>query len=642
MAFTNNLPAVIQHSLLTDYDTHLFRSGTHYKLYEKLGAHLLTVEEQGGVQFGVWAPNATKVTVIGDFNGWHPTSHTLYPEKNGSGIWEGFIPEMVKGSIYKYRITAYNGKIYEKADPFACAWEIPPRTSSVIWDLDYKWKDKKWLKKRKKKDLNSPISIYEMHFSSWRHVIEEKNRPLTYLEMAEVLPDYLNELEFTHVEFMPLLEHPYDGSWGYQLVGYFAPTSRFGTPQDFMFLVDTLHQAGIGVIMDWVPSHFPYDAHGLGVFDGTHLFEHADPRKGFHPDWKTYIFNYGRKEVCSFLISSAMFWIDKMHMDGLRVDAVASMLYLDYSRDHGQWIPNKYGGNENLEAAEFLKACNIAIYSEHPDVHIIAEESTSWPGVSHPVYNGGLGFGMKWMMGWMHDTLNYFQKPPIYRSFHQDDLTFSMVYAFSENFMLPFSHDEVVHGKGSLLSRMPGKEKEQFANLRLMYAYMFTHPGSKLLFMGSEFAQKREWNYQMSLDWHLLNNEKNKGVQNLIKDLNHLYKTEPALHENQFTPECFEWLDLSDNTNCVISYLRKTKKEFLVIIANLTPKAHSNYQIGIPKNGIYTEIFNSDDLKYGGTGFVNQSLTATTEKFHKQSCSIKLNLPPLGMIILKLASTTKD
>ena len=550
------------HSLFTDFDIALFKAGKHFRLYEKLGAHLTEVNGVKGVYFAVWAPAARSVSVVGDFNYWIQGEHQLFVRWDASGIWEGFIPNIDKGTKYKYKIQSNNnGIITEKADPFALYCQKPPETASVIWDLEYKWKDKKWMDSRKDKNgLDKPYSVYEVHLGSWKRNLEQ-DRSLTYLELAEDLVKYVKETGFTHVEFMPIMEYPYDPSWGYQLIGYFAPTSRFGKPQDFMFLVDKLHQAGIGVILDWVPSHFPDDAHGLGFFDGSNLYEHPDRRKGYHPDWNSYIFNYKRGEVKSFLISSARFWCDQFHIDGLRVDAVSSMLRLDYSREEGAWEPNEFGGNGNLEAIEFIKDLNITLYRDFPAIQTIAEEASDWPGISQPVFMDGLGFGMKWMMGWMHDTLQYFKRESIYRKYHQNDLTFSMTYAFSENFMLPLSHDEVVYGKKSILGRMTGDEWQQFANLRLLYGYMFTHPGTNLLFMGSEFGQRAEWKFDGSLDWHLLNYGYHDGIKKCITDLNEMYKTYPALFEKQFTAEGFEWINYSDHQNAVLSYIRKGKNE---------------------------------------------------------------------------------
>ncbi len=627
------------HSLFTDFDIDLFKAGKHFRLYEKLGAHLIEVDGVKGVYFAVWAPSARSVSVVGDFNYWIQGEHNLQVRWDSSGIWEGFIPGVEKGSSYKYKIQSNNnGIITEKADPFAFYCEKPPHTASVIWDLDYKWKDKNWMETRKDHNgLDKPYSVYEVHLGSWKRHAEE-NRFLTYLEFAEDLVKYVKETGFTHVEFMPIMEYPYDPSWGYQLVGYFAPTSRFGTPQDFMVLVDKLHQAGIGVILDWVPSHFPDDAHGLGFFDGSNLFEHPDRRKGYHPDWKSLVFNYGRNEVRSFLISNAIFWLQQYHADALRVDAVASMLYLDYSREDGEWEPNVYGGRENLDTISFLKDFNEAVYSTFEGVQTIAEESTSFPMVSRPTSMGGLGFGMKWMMGWMHDTLDYFQKETVYRKYHQNELTFSMTYAFSENFMLPLSHDEVVYGKHSIAGRMPGDEWQKFANLRLLYGYMFTHPGTKLLFMGSEFGQSAEWNFEGSLDWHLLQYPLHEGVKKTITDLNELYKTEPALHEKQFSPEGFEWINYSDHQNAVMTYIRKgnSPKEDIIVVCNFTQVVRENYRIGLPKKGKLKEIFNSDAEVYGGSGVKNATkLTVEASPYDGREYSIELLLPPLSVTVYK-------
>jgi 1,4-alpha-glucan branching enzyme len=627
-------------TLLTDFDVHLFRTGKHFKLYDKLGAHEAEFKGEKGTFFAVWAPNATAISVIGNFNYWQNGQHNLNPRWDESGIWEGFFPGVHKGEVYKYAIQSNTGEYLEKADPFAFYAEIPPRTASVVWDHTYTWKDQSWLKKRKDSEGKAkPYSVYEVHFGSWRRKPEDGNRSLTYAEMTKELVDYVKDTGFTHVEFLPMMEHPFFGSWGYQLTGYFAPTSRFGTPQEFMQLIDAFHQAGIGVILDWVPSHFPGDAHGLYRFDGTNLYEHADPRKGFHPDWSSYIYNYGRNEVRSFLISNAMFWLDRFHVDGLRVDAVASMLYLDYSRKAGEWIPNEHGGNENLEAISFLKEFNEVVYGAHPDVVTIAEESTAWPGVSRPTYLGGLGFGQKWMMGWMHDTLRYFKDDPIYRKYHQNEITFSIMYAFTENFMLPLSHDEVVHGKGSLMGRMPGDEWKRFANLRLMYTYMFAHPGTKLLFMGGEFGQTSEWNHDSSLDWHLLNYDLHKGVLNLMRDLNAFYKAQPALYQFSFSERGFEWVDYSDSENSVMIFMRKgeMKEDALIVVCNFTPEVRHQYRIGVPFRGTWKEVFSSDDLKYGGSGVLNVGLQYTSPvKYHGKDYSVALQLPPLGITVLKL------
>lgn len=630
---------VIPHSLFTDYDIELFKAGKHFRLYEKLGAHLLEVDGVKGVYFAVWAPAAKAVSVIGDFNYWIEGEHPLNIRWDSSGIWEGFIPNVQKGSTYKYKIHSHHNDIKtEKADPFAFRAEHPPKTASIVWDTEYQWKDTAWMKKRKQiNQLDKPFSVYEVHLGSWMHHGAE-NRPLNYLELAKELTDYIKKMNFTHVEFMPIMEYPYDPSWGYQLTGYFAPTSRFGKPADFALLIDELHKNEIGVILDWVPSHFPEDAHGLGFFDGSNLYEHPDKRKGYHPDWKSLIFNYGRNEVRAFLISNAMFWLDRYHADGLRVDAVASMLYLDYSREDGEWEPNEFGGRENLDAISFFKELNEAIYSNFEGVQTIAEESTSFPMVSKPTYLGGLGFGMKWMMGWMHDTLEYFKKEPIYRRHHQNDVTFSMTYAFTENFMLPLSHDEVVYGKQSILGRMPGDEWQRFANLRLLYSYMFTHPGSKLLFMGGEFGQAGEWNFQYSLDWHLLEYDFHQGIQQLVADLNAFYAKEPALHEKQFEVQGFEWIDYNDADNSVLSYIRKGNKEKddVVVVCNMTPVTRENYRIGIPKNGKYKLLFNSDKPAYQGSGYkVKQQYTAEDKPWQFRDYSLELNLPPLAMIALK-------
>ncbi len=628
------------YSLFTDFDIDLFKAGKHFRLFEKLGAHLLEVDGVKGVYFAVWAPSARSVSVVGDFNYWIQGEHKLQVRWDSSGIWEGFIPGIEKGSTYKYKIQSNNGGIItEKADPFALYCEKPPHTASVIWDLDYKWKDKKWMDTRKEhNDLDKPYSVYEVHLGSWKRNSEGKF--LTYLELAEDLVNYLKETGFTHVEFMPIMEYPYDPSWGYQLVGYFAPTSRFGKPQDFMLLVDKLHQAGIGVILDWVPSHFPDDAHGLGFFDGSNLFEHPDRRKGYHPDWKSLVFNYGRNEVRSFLISNAIFWLQHYHADALRVDAVASMLYLDYSRKDGEWEPNIYGGRENLDTISFLKEFNEAVYSSFEGVQTIAEESTSFPMVSRPTFAGGLGFGMKWMMGWMHDTLEYFQKETVYRKYHQNDLTFSMTYTFSENFMLPLSHDEVVYGKKSIAGRMPGDEWQKFANLRLLYGYMFMHPGTKLLFMGSEFGQSAEWNFEGSLDWHLLQYDFHEGIKKTITDLNALYKSQPALHEKQFSPEGFEWINYSDHQNAVMTFIRKGNKpeDNVIVVCNFTQVVRQNYRIGLPKKGKLNEIFNSDEVAYGGSGLKNpKKLTVEALPYDGRDYSIELLLPPLSVTVYKFA-----
>ncbi|MGV3459935.1 MAG: 1,4-alpha-glucan branching protein GlgB [Flavobacterium sp.] len=628
----------IPHSLFTDFDIELFKAGKHYRLYEKLGAHLTELDGQKGVYFAVWAPSAKAVSVVGDFNYWLEGEHALNVRWDGSGIWEGFVPGVDKGTRYKYKIHSHHNDIKtEKADPFAAYCEKPPQTASIVWDTHHKWKDARWMDNRRDKNgLDKPYSVYEVHLGSWRR--GEGDRFLTYIELADELVTYVKDMNFTHVEFMPVMEYPYDPSWGYQLVGYFAPTSRFGKPDDFMVLVDKLHQAGIGVILDWVPSHFPSDAHGLGFFDGTNLYEHPDIRKGYHPDWKSLIFNYGRNEVRSFLISNAVFWLDKYHIDGLRVDAVASMLYLDYSRNEGEWEPNIYGGRENLETISFLKELNEEVYKSFDGVQTIAEESTSFPMVSRPTYIGGLGFGMKWMMGWMHDTLEYFKKEAIYRKHHQNDLTFSMTYAFTENFMLPLSHDEVVYGKHSILGRMPGDEWQQFANLRLLYSFMFTHPGAKLLFMGGEFGQGAEWNFEQSLDWHLLDHHYHRGIKNLVRALNKLYKKQPALFEKQFTADGFEWINYGDSENSVLSFIRKgnNPEENLIIVCNMTPVIREKYRIGIPTEGKLKEIFNSDDDDFGGSGVKNKKMKTDSIPWNGRDFSAELTLPPLGVTVFGL------
>ncbi|MBT8252522.1 MAG: 1,4-alpha-glucan branching protein GlgB [Bacteroidia bacterium] len=630
---------VIAHSLFTDFDIDLFKGGKHYKLYEKFGSHIMTLDGVEGTYFAVWAPSAKMVSVVGDFNFWIEGEHKLNVRWDASGIWEGFIPNVGKGSTYKYKIQSHHNDIKtEKADPYARRCEHPPNTASIVWDPEYKWNDKDWMSSRKSHNaIDAPYSVYEVHPGSWKKHVEE-GRYLSYVELAEELVSYVKDMNFTHVEFMPIMEFPYDPSWGYQLTGYFAPTSRFGYPEEFKLMVDTFHQNGIGVILDWVPSHFPEDAHGLGFFDGTHLYEHPDKRKGYHPDWKSLIFNYGRNEVKSFLISNALFWLEEYHADGLRVDAVASMLFLDYSRDDGEWEPNQFGGRENLEAIAFLKEMNEAVYASYPDVQTIAEESTSFPMVSRPTFLGGLGFGMKWMMGWMHDTLQYFSKEPIYRKYHQNDLTFSMTYAFTENFMLPLSHDEVVYGKHSILGRMPGDEWQRFSNLRLLYSYMFTHPGTKLLFQGAEFGQGEEWNFQESLDWHLLQFKVHKGVQELVKDLNKFYRNEPALHQKQFSAEGFEWIDYNDAENSVLVYIRKgiKEKDDVIVICNMTPVSLDNYRIGLPRKGRLKEVFNSDLKKYNGTGQYRNKISASEKKkwqFREQS--LEIAIPPLGMVAFK-------
>jgi 1,4-alpha-glucan branching enzyme len=596
--------------------------------------------KENGAAFALWAPNAEHVSVTGDFNGWDRKSHTLNVRQDGSGIWEGFIPGIKKGDIYKYHIhSRYDNFQTDKGDPFAFYWEQPPKTASVVWDLDYKWNDSEWMANRNKHNsLNAPFSIYEVHLGSWKRPSNGSGEFLTYREIAHELADYVKNMGFTHVELLPITEHPFYGSWGYQTVGYFAPTSRYGTPQDFMYLIDYLHQNEIGVILDWVPSHFPSDEHGLAYFDGTHLFEHADPKMGFHPEWKSYIFNYSRNEVRAFLISSAIFWIEKYHVDAIRVDAVASMLYLDYARKEGEWIPNKYGGNENLDAINFIKRLNEAVYVSHPDVQMMAEESTAWPMVSRPTGIGGLGFGMKWNMGWMHDILKYFSKEPVYRKSHHNELTFSIWYAFSENFLLPLSHDEVVHGKGSLIGKMPGDEWQKHANLRILFGYMYGHPGKKLLFMGGEFAQMKEWNHDEGLEWSILQSPLHKGIQNWVKDLNHFYKKEPALYESDFSADGFEWIDFHDWEQSIISFIRKSKDtdEIILIACNCTPVPRYNYNVGVPRRGFWKEVLNSDAEMYGGSGCGNfGGIQAVKKPAHGRTHSLYLTLPPLGILFFK-------
>ncbi len=631
---------VLGPSLFSDHDIYLFKEGSHFKLFDKLGAHIMTVDGVLGAMFSVWAPNAERVSVVGDFNAWNPEAHPLGPRLDASGVWEGFIPGLVRGSMYKYHIVSrLDGQAAEKADPYAFFWEVPPRSASVVWDLDYAWTDGEWMARRgSHNSLQAPISIYEVHLGSWRRVPEENHRSLTYREIAPLLADYVKSMGFTHVELMPVMEHPFYGSWGYQTLGYFAPTSRYGTPQDFMFLVDHLHENGIGVVLDWVPSHFATDGHGLQTFDGSHLYEHMDPSKGFHPDWRSYVFNYGRNEVREFLISSAMLWLEKYHADGLRIDAVASMIYLDYSRKEGEWSPNVFGGRENLEALSFIRRFNEAVYGAFPDVQTVAEESTAWPMVTRPVYAGGLGFGMKWKMGWMNDTLQYFSKDPIFRKYYQNDLTFSMWYAYTENFMLPLSHDEVVHGKGSLLGKMPGYETDKYANLKCLFGFMYTHPGKKLLFMGGEFAQWREWVHEESLEWHALDYAAHKQVQLWVRDINDLYRKEPALHELDFDPAGFEWVDFNDADRSVISYLRKgnSTHDVILVVCNFTPVAHTDYRIGVPAPGAWREVLNSDAGEYGGSGQGNRGMVeARSEPSHGRGYSLSLVLPPLAVLVFK-------
>ncbi|HEV7716830.1 MAG TPA: 1,4-alpha-glucan branching protein GlgB, partial [Steroidobacteraceae bacterium] len=592
-----------------------------------------------GTDFAVWAPNAARVSVVGDFNGWRPDANPLEVRPDSSGIWAGFVLGVKPGALYKYHIESrVNGYTVQKSDPYAFHCERPPRTASVVWDLSYEWGDDEWMQRRARANaLDAPWSVYEVHLGSWRRVPDEHNRSLTYRELAHALGDYAVEMGFTHVELMPVMEHPFYGSWGYQITGYFAPTSRYGTPQDFMYLVDHLHRRGLGVILDWVPSHFPTDEHGLSYFDGTHLYEHEDPRKGFHPEWNSSIFNYGRAEVRNFLASNALFWLERYHIDGLRVDAVASMLYLDYARKPGEWIPNKFGGHENLEAVEFLKNLNQAVYRDHPATQTTAEESTSWPMVSRPTHLGGLGFGFKWNMGWMHDTLEYFQTNPIFRKYVQNKLTFGVWYAFTENFVLPISHDEVVHGKGSLIGKMHGDEWQQFAGLRLLYGYMWAHVGKKLLFMGCEFGQRREWQHDESLEWHVLQYPYHSGVRQWLQDLNRFYKETPALYQRDFAPDGFEWIDANDTEASTLSFLRKGNgpNDIVLVVCNFTPVPRDNFRVGVPRGGVWRERLNSDAREYGGGGIGNFGLVeASPLPAHGRNHSLTLRLPPLATLFL--------
>ena len=620
--------------MITDQDLYLFAEGTHARLHDRLGCHLLP---EGGADFAVWAPNAESVSVIGEWNQWDPQADPLVRHDDRSGLWHGRVPGVQRGQVYKYRVTG-PGRRYtaDKADPHGWATELPPATGSRAWTLEYDWSDADWMQTRAARNgLGAPISIYEVHPGSWRR---DNGRMLNYRELAHALAEYVSRMGFTHVELMPVTEHPFYGSWGYQTTGYFAPTARYGTPQDFMYFVDHLHQQGIGVLLDWVPSHFPTDEHGLQYFDGTHLYEHADPRQGFHPDWNSSIFNYGRGEVRSFLVSSALFWLEKYHLDGLRVDAVASMLYLDYGRKHDEWIPNRHGGKENLEAIQFLRTLNEAVYREHPDVMTVAEESTAWPQVSRPTSAGGLGFGMKWNMGWMHDTLAFMRDDPIHRKYHLGRLTFSLIYAFNENFVLPLSHDEVVHGKGSLLDKMPGDPWRKFANLRALLSLMWTHPGKKLLFMGGEFGQGREWTHEGELEWALTEQPAHGGVQRMVAELNAVMRREPALHEVDFSPEGFEWVEAHDADTTAIAFLRygRDGAEPLLVAVNLTPEPRTGYRLGVPRAGHWREIFNSDAQDYGGSGWGNLGgVDAQPAPSHGRAHSVELTLPPLSTVVLK-------
>ena len=624
---------------ISEFDLYLLAEGTHYRAYEKLGAHFAEKDGKRGVQFAVWAPNAKRVSIIGDFNNWNPNTAVMLPST--AGIWEGFVPDIAQGASYKYHIESrYRDYKVDKADPYGFAAEIRPQTASRVWNLEkYSWHDESWMKNRTNTNsLNSPLSFYEVHLGSWKRALDENNRWLTYRELAPLLADYVHDAGFTHIEFLPVMEHPFDGSWGYETLGYFAPTSRFGTPDDFMYLVDYLHQRGIGVVLDWVPAHFPKDEAGLGYFDGSHLYEHEDPRQGEHPDWNTFVFNYGRNEVQNFLISNALFWFDKYHVDGLRVDAVASMLYLDYGRREGQWIPNRFGGKENLDAIHFLRTLNEHVYGAYPDTMMIAEESTSWPQVSRPIYLGGLGFGLKWNMGWMHDVLNFMSQDPVYRNYHHNEITFSLVYAFAENFVLPFSHDEVVYGKGSMIRKMPGDDWQKFANLRLLYGFMFGHPGKKLLFMGDEFGQWSEWNHDASLEWNLLEHPSHAGLKRWVRDLNTLYRGEPLLHTMDFNSAGFEWVDCKDFQRSIISFLRRGQNpnDQLLFVCNFTPIVRQNYRVGVPREGHWKEILNSDAPLYGGSGQGNfGGLSTVPLPIHGRPFSLNMTLPPLGIVIFR-------
>lgn len=628
---------VVPYSLFSDFDISLFQTGKHFRLYEKFGAHLISVDDQRGVYFAVWAPMAERVEVIGSFNDWQGQGYQLQVRWDSSGIWEGFVPGVKKGDLYKYQIVTKDGQILAKSDPYGFKHEEPPKSASVVWDLNFQWKDKKWMKNRhKKNDLYAPYSVYEVHSASWK--IHPDGRLYTYDELADHLVPYVKEMGFTHVEFLPVMEHPFGGSWGYQVTGFFAPSSRQGDAQSFMRLIEALHKEGIGVILDWVPSHFPSDGHGLATFDGSCVYEHPDPQRGYHPDWKSHIFNYTRPEVRSFLTSSALFWLDYFHIDGIRVDAVASILHLDYSREEGEWTPNQYGGNYYLEAIDFIKDFNLAVYEHYPDTQTIAEESTTFPMVTHPINLGGLGFGMKWMMGWMNDTLEYFKTDPFFRRYEQGKLTFNMYYAYSENYVLPLSHDEVVHGKAPMIYKMPGDEWQKFGNLRLLYGYMFMHPGNKLLFMGNEIAQTKEWNYEEEVQWHLLQYELHSSLQKTVQDLNNLFTSEKSIYEKQYHPDGFEWIDFSDDEQSVIVFLRKGKrrKDQMVVICNFTPETRDKYRVGVPEPGKWKVVMCTDDKKYGGSGYLPKKTFKTVKKpYHYREQSISLHLPPLAMIAMK-------
>ena len=638
--FVDSTKPVWNYSLFTDTDIRNYQNGNLYNGYQLFGNHATEVLNTQGFYFAVWAPNATEVAVVGDFNNWQTDKHPLFVRLDSSGIWEGFIPNFKKGDAYKYHIKGYKGVAIDKGDPYANYWEVRPQTASKSWNMQYNWDDGEWMKKRKKHNaLDAAWSVYEVHLASWMR--PDKNDEETYnsyQQITERLVPYVSDMGFTHVEFMPVMEHPFDGSWGYQGTGFFAPTSRFGEPEDFMAMIDAFHNAGIGVILDWVPSHFPYDAHGLFMFDGTHTYEYADMRKGFHPDWNSYIFNYKRGEVKSFLISSARFWFDLFHIDGIRVDAVSSILQLDYSRKEGEWEPNEFGGNGNIEAIAFIKELNETIYRDFPDVQMIAEEATDWPKVSRPTFEDGLGFGMKWMMGWMHDTLDYFKMDPYFRQFHQDKFTFSMMYFYDEQFMLPLSHDEIVHGKSPMLYKMPGDEWQKFANLRLMYTYMFTHPGAKLLFMGNEFAQTTEWNYKSELSWDLLQFEPHKKMQECVKSLNNLYTAQPALHELQFKAEGFEWINLNHRQEGIIVFKRKgkNKEEDVLVVLNMTPVVRRDWKIKIAGKQQWKEIFNSDTLAYWGTGDVyNPDVKVKLVDKDAALYEINIHLPALAGVVFR-------
>ncbi|MEI6670004.1 MAG: 1,4-alpha-glucan branching protein GlgB [Acidobacteriota bacterium] len=625
-------------TLLSDLDVHLFNEGTHYRIHDKLGAHAATFDAVAGLHFAVWAPNARGVRVVGDFNAWTGDAHVMQMVGR-SGIWALFVPGLGMGEKYKYEVHGADGAVTLKADPYALRFEVPPRSATIAWDVtDFEWHDDAWMQSRAQNAnlIDRPVSIYEVHLGSWRRTLD--NQMLSYRDFAEQLVAYVSELGFTHIELMPVMEHPFAGSWGYQVTGFFAPTSRFGLPEDFKYLVDRCHQAGIGVILDWVPGHFPKDAYGLVRFDGTALYEHDDPRKGEHHEWGTLVFNYGRHEVRNFLLANALFWLEQYHIDGLRVDAVASMLYLDYSRQHGQWVPNRFGGRENLEAIDFLRQLNTVVHERHPGAVTLAEESTAWPAVSRPVYTGGLGFTFKWNMGWMHDMLGYMSRDPVHRKWAHNDITFSMLYAFTENFMLPFSHDEVVHGKRSMLAKMPGDDWQRFANLRALYGYQFGHPGKKLMFMGSEFGQTREWNHDFSLDWHLAQFAPHHGLQRLVADLNRVYREEPSLHQLDASPDGFSWIDCNDHDNSVVSFLRRARdpRDFTVFVMNFTPVPRLDYRVGVPAPGLYRELINTDAAVYGGSNAGNAGIAAT-EPVHTHGFpqTLTLTIPPLACVVLK-------